>query len=175
MSEIEWFELVCETENDSGSLQETAKYEDLLEEELEKQKEEEELRDQMEFELEEGDIRKASPNMQDFVQDEMVKELNKVEWLQLVSKDEFNEEEPLEEQSEDEEEEVLDAEMPEEEWFELVSETDGDVEKMSSIYQIEEHLLENFLTVDKFGLGDGEVEEEEEEAEVEVEEKVEQT
>ena len=123
LSEIEWFELISETEHDSGSLLETTKYEDVLEEELKKQTEAEELKDELEFELE-GDLTKEAPNMPAFVQDEIVRELNKVEWLQLVSKD-VNEDEPLEEQSEDEDEEVLEAEMTEEEWFDLVGETYG--------------------------------------------------
>ena len=95
LSEIEWFDLICETEHDSGSMQETAKYEDELaketleqekleqekleQEKLEKEKlekeklehekleqqkleqkrlEKENLRDEMEPELEGGDIRK---------------------------------------------------------------------------------------------------------------------
>ena len=109
--------------------------------------------------------------MPTFVHDEIVGELNKVEWLQLVAKDLY-EDESLEENSDDEEEEeeVDDAEMTEEEWFDLVGETDRDIEKMSSIFEIEQHLLENFLAVDKFGLGDGEFEEEEEDVEDKIEE-----
>ena len=155
-----------EIENKTAELKEAEH--NLAATQVEEEVEEEKLQDELEFDVE-GEIREASPNMPSFVHDEIVEELNKVEWLQLVSKDVDEEEE---EESESEEE-VDDAEMTEEEWFELVSETDADVEKMSSIYQIEEYLLENFLAVDKFGLGDGEIEEEEEEEE-EIDEKVEE-
>ena len=165
LSETEWFQLISETEQDSaGSLQEAAKFEE----------EKENLEDEIEFEVEGGDIRQASPNMPTFVHDEIVGELNKVEWLQLVAKDLY-EDESLEEKSEDEEEEVDDAEMTEEEWFDLVGETDRENEKMSSTFEIEQRHLENFLAVDKFGLGDGEFEEEEEDVEDKIEETEEET
>ena len=55
--------------------------------------------------------------------------------------------------------------------FEEVSETDVDNEKLATIYQIEEDLIENYLIVDKFGLRDGEdMQEENEEDEEEEEE-----
>lgn len=169
LSDLEWFSYVAETDNDSESLEEAVRQD----EEVKKQEEKEKLRDELGFDLED-DIRGASLNMQPFVEDEIVKELNKVEWLQLVSRD-ADYVESLEEQSdveEEEREEVVEAtnEISEEEWFDLVSETDADNEKLAAIYQIEEDLFENYLIVDKFGMRDGEDIQEEEEDEEEEEE-----
>ena len=169
LSDLEWFSYVAETDNDSESLEEAVRQD----EEVKKKEEKEKFRDDLEFDLEE-DIRGASLNMQPFVEDEVVKELNKVEWLQLVSRD-ADDVECLEEQSdveEEEEEEVVRAtnEISEEEWFDLVSETDADNEKLAAIFQIEEDLFENYLKVDQFGMRDGEDIQEEEEDEEEEEE-----
>ena len=98
LSDLEWFSYVAETDNDSESLEEAVRQD----EEVKKKEKKEKFRDDLEFDLEE-DIRAASLNMQPFVEDELVKELNKVEWLQLVSRD-ADYVESLEEQSNAEEE-----------------------------------------------------------------------